>query len=656
MRNKNKKGDLFFLFILLCAGFFGFNAKAETIDHLIISEILVGGEKADEEFVEIYNPTENEINFKSTSLKLHIVNSTGKSDVSKTLTFNNESIKARNYVIISSRDYKEKFGENIIIDAFYGSGSLVSKGAVYISRNTKDLTDIIDMVGWGNHEAFYFEKTPFNFNENNNISINRKFDNGTMQDTDDNSEDFIIGIPSPRKDFVPIPEEKPKERVVYSDKIYLNEILPNADEEFIELFNSGENDEDLSGWILRDATKTGKYVFPESSIIKSKDYFVVYKKDYKFALNNTGNESVYLYDPNETLVSSVSYNGGKENVSYNFDGISWRWSKYLTPGAENEFNELTGARIKAERKIYKNTYADFKAKVKNPDNDKLKFTWDFGDGHRSYKKNTRHKYKKTGKYKVTLKIFDGSEETQEEFKVEVKKFPKNKIKIIEISPNPEGRDSEGEYIVVRNESKRKINLKNWAIASGSKKLYNHPISKDIIVKPGKTVKISRDISKFALNNKKAKIELRYPDGKVAYKIKYDKKENVREGETYAKTELGWAWKNNNPETLLAVAKKSADEAIAITGNGGEMTEKNSEDQATVSEEKEKLALSSEANNISPENEKVLGTSVEVKEDNSDDIINKADNHPEKPNVIIKLFENIGSGINSFVNRIILKFF
>ena len=87
-----------------------------------------------------------------------------------------------------------------------------------------------------------------------------------------------------------------------------------------------------------------------------------------------------------------------------------------------------------------------------------------------------------------------------------------------------------------------------------------------------------------------------------------------------------------------------------------MTEKNSEDQATVSEEKEKLALSSEANNISPENEKVLGTSVEVKEDNSDDIINKADNHPEKPNVIIKLFENIGSGINSFVNRIILKFF
>src|SRR3989344_2417565 len=435
-----------------------------------------------------------------------------------------------------------------------------------------------------------------------------------MQDTDDNSEDFIIGIPSPRKDFVPIPEEKPKERVVYSDKIYLNEILPNADEEFIELFNSGENDEDLSGWILRDATKTGKYVFPESSIIKSKDYFVVYKKDYKFALNNTGNESVYLYDPNETLVSSVSYNGGKENVSYNFDGISWRWSKYLTPGAENEFNELTGARIKAERKIYKNTYADFKAKVKNPDNDKLKFTWDFGDGHRSYKKNTRHKYKKTGKYKVTLKIFDGSEETQEEFKVEVKKFPKNKIKITEVSPNPEGKDSENEYIIVKNNSKKKINLKNWAIASGSKKLYNHPINKDLVIKPGGTVKIGRDVSKFALNNKKAKIELRYPDGKVAYKLKYDKNKNgVQEGEIYKKTEPGWAWKKEMPQLAVAETGNNRQEIIQdklALNEKAEASLLNEENKITTNNDSENNVASA-SDKFSVE-EKILGVSTEEK--------------------------------------------
>lgn len=648
---------MFLFFPLLFAGFFGFleNVLADEND-LIITEIMydpAGNNSEHSKWIEIYNLGEDFV-FQTKKLgdlykllDFYTCDSYRKkkndSDTDKcvehSITTNSEAeivFDSKGYLIIT--DNTEKFKADYLINQKVLKSSInLTSEAAFIKLCFQD-DDHCSVVKYGEffkekNEGYSLEK--IDFNSNNSA---------------DNWQKSYVSGGTPGKESSIKPEPK-----IYSKGIYINEILPNAEEEFIELFNPGENDEDLSGWILRDGSKTGKYVFPENSVIKGNDYLVVYKKDFKFALNNSGDESVNFYDPNETLVSSVSYDGAKEDISYNFDGTGWRWSKYLTPGAENEFNESTGIKIKAERKIYKNTYADFKAQVKNPDNDKLKFTWDFGDGHKSYKKNTRHKYDKTGKFKVMLKVFDGSEETTEEFKVEVKKFPKNKIKITKVSPNPEGKDSDNEYIIVKNGSKKKINLKNWAIASGSKKLYNHPINKNLVIKPGEEVKIGRDISKFALNNKKSKIELRYPDGRVAYEMKYNKKEeSVKEGEIYEKTELGWAWKMNNPETLLAIAGKNIDAEVTAVDNVGEIVEKNSENQALSSEEK--LALSSETNNISPENEKVLGTFVEVKENNSDDVVNKTENQPKKPNVIMRFIENVSTGINSFINRIILKFF
>jgi len=351
----------------------------------------------------------------------------------------------------------------------------------------------------------------------------------------------------------------------YIHTVYINEILPNphGDEklnEYIELYNFGDQIIDLSGWILKDSSKSGKFIFPDNSRVDSRSFLLIYRPDFKFAMNNSGAEKICLLDPNKKTASRVSYFSAKENISYNFNGRGWRWSRFLTPGAENKFNSLPKIEIKKDKKVYKNIYADFKVKINDPDEDKIKVVWDFGDGRKSYKKKTRHKYKETGKYSASLKVFDGSEEIIKKFKIKVKKFPRPKVRITRLLPNPKGKDSELEWIEIKNKSKKEINLKNWSIAAGSsdRTLTNHPIYEDFFIRPGKVKKIMRNLSKFSLNNKKCRIELRYPDGKIAYKIKYKREDGIKDDEIYEKMKGGkWQWTESvrdvlNVETVLNV--------------------------------------------------------------------------------------------------------
>lgn len=250
-----------------------------------------------------------------------------------------------------------------------------------------------------------------------------------------------------------------------------------------------------------------------------------------------------------------------------------------TPGAENkmmepvenpeyEINELDIAiRIKKDKKIYPKIYAYFEAEISDRDGNNfnlirrgkkyeydcligknecpepvLKFTWEFGDKRKSYLFSTKHKYEETGTYDAKLTVKSGKKKTIINFKVDVGKMPHPKVKIVEVNANPSGKDAENETITIKNESKKKINLKGWSIATGWKKLINHPIREDLYIKAGKKKEITREVSKFTLNNKKSKIELRYPDGEVADDVKYKKKkESVKEGENYVKVKKKWKW-------------------------------------------------------------------------------------------------------------------
>lgn len=375
------------------------------------------------------------------------------------------------------------------------------------------------------------------------------------------------------------PGEKNKfdEDVKYSSEIRINEILPNPDgnekkEEFIELFNYGKNDVNLKNWILKDNSKTGKYVFSKDVIIKSGGFLKIYRDDFKFALNNSNEEVVYLLNPKSEEVFKTMYDGANKNVSYNYDDKSkkWRWSRFLTPGEVNKFDKISEIKIKIDKKIYKNIYADFMVEVKNINKNILKIKWDFGDDYKSYKKETRHKYKKEGRYEVVVSVFNGSEDFEFKKTIKVSKFPRRDVEIISFVPNPKGKDTNGEWIEIKNNSKNKINLKGWSIATGKgkKSLVNHPINKKFAIKKGEMEKITREYSYFSLNNKEGYIEIRYPDGKVVDSIDYKKEEEIKDDEIYQKNKNGeWIWIGVNEKKIV---ESEQEELNSEQGSVGEV--------------------------------------------------------------------------------------
>lgn len=457
------------------------------------------------------------------------------------------------------------------------------------------------------------------------------------------------------------------EDIEYPKGLYLSEILPNPEgeeekKEFIEIYNPLDKNVDLEKWALKDSGKTTKYVFPKDSEIGKKKYLVIYREDFKFALNNSGDEKVYLLNPKGEEVSMVYYEGSDENVSYNYNPESgkWRWSQFLTPGKENKFNKLPKIEVDIDDDIYKDTYAYFEVKANDPEKEKVKVTWDFGDGHKSYKKETRHKYEKEGKYKLSVKIFDGSEEVVKEYKIEVKKFSHKEVKVRALCPNPAGNDSENEWILVKNYSDDEINLKGWSVATGSKKLYNHPIYEDIKLKKGKSVKITREDSHFTLNNEKSKVELRYPDGEEAYKVKYDKGDDntAEEDEVYEKTDSGWQWTKaqiNADETQTSADTTQTDAEEVEEENFSEFLGGWSKDKSDKINREELLNYGTQiklAAAIYSGEGKVLGVSAE---NYNEPIYRFAESAPGE-HYATKFFKSVFGAINYSINKLISGFY
>lgn len=165
---------------------------------LLISEIYTGTTgAADHEYVEIYNPTATPIDTTAAGigLHLHIRNSTGTSDTSKTLTaVTNGKIPSHGFLLFVS-------SASVAGEAWYASrdytyaAELVGNGGVYISLSGSKDAKVIDKAGWGTQPAGGYEGAPL-ANVASDTSAERKPAGGAgdATDTDSNVDDF--GAPS----------------------------------------------------------------------------------------------------------------------------------------------------------------------------------------------------------------------------------------------------------------------------------------------------------------------------------------------------------------------------------------------------------------------------------------------------------------------------
>jgi hypothetical protein len=540
-KNKHKKFVLFFIATLLfSAGFFGFvKCWADDPDikpgNIIINEMMWMGMNSvsSDEWIELKNNTSNELPL----FDCHIVKKDNK-DIVKSTDLENKAIPAGDFFVIS---YKSKDDSKINVTT--------NKILSYLDLSNTEILiklecsgDIIDEAGDGG-----IPLAGENESIKKSMERNDKIEDGTKKSSwhtcykAANLDDDSIDCGTPGKENSTKSSDdtnsNDKDKPDYSGKVKINEIVPSpatGEKEMIEIINLSDKAIDFSQWYVKDEKNNKKIL--SAGTARNNFY---YKQD-SFSLNSDG-DSVYLYDENNNLIDTLKYAPSQTNKAYAYDSESsaWRWTSKKTPGEKNLFDKKLLGKIKKDDPAYIGMYANFSV---DADSDAQKFTWDFGDGHKSYLKDAKHKYEKTGDYSASLKISGNGETSEYFFTVKVEKYKAPKIRISSVSPNPKGVDTKKEYITLQNKSKKKINLKDWSVAMGWDSLVNHPIREDFIVKAGKSKKLTQKICAFTLNNTKTKIELRDPSGKVAQKIEYDRTTNkIEEDEIYQKGGAGWDW-------------------------------------------------------------------------------------------------------------------
>lgn len=542
VKSNSKKLCFFLALPIFLVVFFIFSfANAEVIINEVMTE---NKDSSKNEFIELYNTGHEPVTLNGYKLTKKTASGNESNLVSSSKFLG--TITPKGYFLIAHPDYVEKISASL---AYSGASySIASNNSILLYDNSGK---IIDLVGYGEATTFETSATQNPEEGGSTGRLNEK-------DTGDNSKDFTSQNPTPGSENKKIEEEDSAPKV-YSDKIQITELLPNpdsADTEYIELYNNSDEKIALENWSLHDASKSGEYIFSSKDEIEAREYSAIYKETFKFALNNGGNEKITLYDPDKKSVFEVEYNGSKKGLSYNFNGTDWHWSQFLTPDRENIFEKIPLGKLKIDKTIYKDVYATFEITGLSK---KAKVKWDFGDEHGSSLAKTRHKYLETGTYDASVKYSEGSEDVIKNFKIVVKKIKHPKVDIIAVNANPFGSDTDNETLTLKNKSKNKIDLLGWSIATGWEKLTNHPITESFEIKKNQEREITREFSKFTLNNKKSEIELRYPDGEVANNLKYNKKKSsIAEGEIYQKAKgKKWEWilqKNNKKPVTQSSAE------------------------------------------------------------------------------------------------------
>ncbi|MBI4062338.1 lamin tail domain-containing protein [Candidatus Gottesmanbacteria bacterium] len=187
--------------------------------HIVISEVQVAGTTADDEFVELYNPTGNSVDL--TGWRLTRKTSTGtQSNLVGSLS---GSIPALGYFLIAHPDYDGAVAADMTYSAT--TSALASNNSVVLYSDAGITT--VDLVGMGGASA---SETATVANPADNGSIERKPGDtdplaGNGDDTDNNADDFATRTisdpqnsdssteppptPTPTETLSPTPTETP---------------------------------------------------------------------------------------------------------------------------------------------------------------------------------------------------------------------------------------------------------------------------------------------------------------------------------------------------------------------------------------------------------------------------------------------------------------
>lgn len=322
------------------------------------------------------------------------------------------------------------------------AGSLNNSGDTIILRNKTGT--IVDQVTYGDWDDG-------NINDNaptaeDPLSVARLVDGAT---TNNDSLDFTVTT-SVTKGFTniitaPINEEEIENEIYdFSKTITISEIFSDpigidaeaTQGEFIELYNFGETNINLTDWRIDINDGQYMYEFLDGVTIESKKYLVVPRGNV-YKLNNDSGK-IKLYQPTKlTALQTVSYKDGIEGQSYSLiketivnSSKNWKWTSIPTPNKINIHVSPPQALFSSLTTGVVSSSIQFDSSDSNTSGIPTTYSWNFGDNTMSLLTNPQHIYKSSGTFTVVLTLTNqyGSSTLSKKIKIAEKKESLDNLK------------------------------------------------------------------------------------------------------------------------------------------------------------------------------------------------------------------------------------
>ena len=301
--------------------------------------ILISKISQDKKYVEIYNPTNQNVNL--AGWKIEYYAGSGAKTVGK--IFKDEVISANGFLVLSNDKMSAdviKFDNNL--------GLAQNDGSVVLSRSDGSVSDT---VGWGNNS-----KSAGSPIKGGVKTVWRCFIDGNIIDSKNNSTDFLSSKGSDNQEIVPYsrpncksPEPNPEssKELNKCESLKLSEIASNVDEQFIEIINSGEKTVITTGCKLT-VGDSGVRENIGNIELKPGEFLTIKIKNTKLKLPKTKGK-VYLLDEAGSKIDAAEYSSMPKGASWSLVDDEWIKTFAITEGAANIFKEYPDCQSGHER-------------------------------------------------------------------------------------------------------------------------------------------------------------------------------------------------------------------------------------------------------------------------------------------------------------------
>lgn len=363
-------------------------AEPVTADVLITELQVRSGaatNAANEEFVELYNVTDQPIDVSAWSLEYK--SATGTSWTHKVTLHGMLAARSR-YLLVSDKYTSLLAGlsdqSTLGLDIF-SAGLADSAGHVRIVSQNMDIPAlplVHDTLGWGGTADSAEGDAPATAPAGGK-SLKRQLDNdGKFIDTDNNASDFTLDdTPLPEADPLyvappdetppdpePVPDDPEPEPAVTPENNdqtappaeepadtlgesiavpaplppHITELLPNpaapasdSTDEFIELYNPNDQPLDLSGYKLQSGnTFSYSYTFAGTSL-NAHEYRAFLVTETGDILSNTGGQARLLDPAGAVVAQTNAYDAADDGDAWALINGAWQWTTTATPNAPN---------------------------------------------------------------------------------------------------------------------------------------------------------------------------------------------------------------------------------------------------------------------------------------------------------------------------------